>query len=135
MPNMGSLLEEVLGRGTAAAVSVGLNPSMEIQHRFAPFDGDTKTIIEKLATEHGLFWGDSMVLDGKIQEDVACAEVYLEMEEKLWPLLGRSCVSILTARRDKSVWQRLMRPLWRPRSLGACHEERGCRTGPSQHSS
>lgn len=81
-PSTGLLLDGLLGRGTADDEFFEANTSDSIRDRLAPFDGDRTVLFEKLA-EHGFFLGDTMVANGRVQEDVPWVDVFWEMEHKL----------------------------------------------------
>ncbi|KAF2441983.1 hypothetical protein P171DRAFT_474502 [Karstenula rhodostoma CBS 690.94] len=103
-PNTGSLLEGLLWRGAADDGGFGANTSDTIHDRLAPFTGDRKVILEKLAEEHGLFWGDSMVANGRVREDVPWVDVFWEMEDKLRTRFGEE-LSLNTV--DKTRQERI----------------------------
>ncbi|KAL1604121.1 hypothetical protein SLS60_005714 [Paraconiothyrium brasiliense] len=97
-PSIGSLLHGLLNRTRTADDGPMEDMTAErirIHDELSPFDSSRTTIIKKLAEDHNLYWGESVLVEGNIREDAPWTGFFWEIEDKLRTRFGKELVCTL----------------------------------------
>lgn len=92
MPHAHSLLESLVTRSTADSSCFGDVTSEDIRGTLSPLKGRTKDVLKKISEEHGLFWGDSMMVDDNFKDDAPWSALFWEIQDKLTDKFGQELV-------------------------------------------
>lgn len=101
-PGKGSLLDGILEKSTADDELQEANMNERIRDRIAPFSGIKKPIFEMLS-ELGTYWGHSMIVDGRVNENMPWADVFREMGDKLKMTFGEQLVRVVPESRPQDA--------------------------------